>query len=725
MVEVGEVSAQLELELNVEMPLPMRAAGVSDNGVLRKEIVSVRLSEGYPWKSPTFYLRHDFPRALPHLQPGPLDHPPRPCLVDGSPDEYFCQFGLVEAGIFHLIHQMVVWLQRAAVGALIDKKQGWEPTLRRNLSNAVVLNAEFARNLVDRNGGFKFLRACFFRSGHDSDTLAGSATALISSSTETTPLKRDDATLFTSRTLPSSAVGNTIVALVWAGKKPDGSDRIIDQYVPETVGNLEDLTKRAYELGCRAQIDAVISSLERSFEGCTLLPPVPVGVVICIQRPIHLIGSDSNIEILPYIIEIRGTSKRQTLFAKGASEPVAPAGHLHDTNPDLLRMVSGAPILPPVAMLGAGSVGSKIALHLAKAGAEIISVSDRAYLSPHNFARHGLVRAPLAGNKARELTAELALLGQRTIGEDIDLSRLRSAEVSRRIIPETATIALNTTASLVVREAVVSADIGARVMEAALFGRGHGAMLLVEGSDRNPNLSDLAAELYTTRDGYTRALLTAPAVGLSEVQIGQGCSSLTMPMTDSRLSAMSGGLAEQIMAVAPELPMEGQLHVATTSPESSETVWTQSVVLPFLVIPIEGTGGWTFRISARVLEKICSDMAHYSSVETGGVLIGLASARLKSVTVVDTLAAPSDSTRSASLFVLGTEGLKESIQKRHEESGKTLFDVGTWHSHLGNFGPSETDWTTARDLAGQRPPPSALLIATPDRYYGLSVSSLG
>jgi hypothetical protein len=725
LVELSELSAQLDLELNVEMPLRMRAAGISDNGVLRKETVSVRLSEGYPWKSPTFYLRSDFPRALPHLQPGPLDQPPRPCLVDGSPDEYFCQFGLVEAGIFHLIHQMVVWLQRAAVGALIDKKQGWEPTLRRNLSNAVVLNAEFTRKLVDRNGGFKFLRARFFRSGNDSDTLAGSATALISSSIHTTPLKKEDTTLFTSSTRPSGAVGNTIVALVWAGKKPDGSDRIIDQYVPETVGNLEDLIERADELGCRAQIDAVISSLEHSFEGCTLPPPVPIGVVVCIQRPIHLIESDSNIEILPYIIEIRGTSERHSLFAQGTLEPVAPAGHLHDTNPDLLRMVSGAPVLPPVALLGAGSVGSKIALHLAKAGAEIVFVSDRASLYPHNFARHGLVRDPLAGSKARELTAELSLLGQRTISEDIDLSRLRNTEVSRRIIPKAAKVALNTTASLVVREAVVSADIGARVMEAALFGRGYGAMLLVEGHDRNPNLSDLAAELYTIGDSYTRALLTDPAVGLGEVQIGQGCSSLTMPMTDSRLSAMSGGLAEQIMAVAPELLAEGQLHTATTSPDSNETIWTQSVVPPFLVIPIEGTGGWTFRISARVLERIRSEMAHHSSVETGGVLIGLASARLKSVTVVDTLAAPPDSTRSASLFVLGTKGLKENIQKRHEESGKTLFDVGTWHSHLGNFGPSETDWITARDLAGQRPPPSALLIATPNGYYGLSASSLG
>lgn len=54
-------------------------------------------------------------------------------------------------------------------------------------------------------------------------------------------------------------------------------------------------------------------------------------------------------------------------------------------------------------------------------------------------------------------------------------------------------------------------------------------------------------------------------------------------------------------------------------------------------------------------------------------MIGTCSARLRTVTVVDLLPAPPDSRRSASLFVLGTEGLAAAIKARHIESGSTLF----------------------------------------------------
>lgn len=100
-------------------------------------------------------------------------------------------------------------------------------------------------------------------------------------------------------------------------------------------------------------------------------------------------------------------------------------------------------------------------------------------------------------------------------------------------------------------------------------------------------------------------------------------------------------------------------------------------------------------------------------------MIGLTSARLKTVTVVDLLEAPADSRRTPALFVLGTDGLQSAIRNRHEQSGRTLFDVGTWHSHLGDEGPSSTDWKTAADLAVERTPPSILLITTPARFHAL------
>ncbi|TIW50068.1 MAG: hypothetical protein E5V60_35170, partial [Mesorhizobium sp.] len=78
--------------------------------------------------------------------------------------------------------------------------------------------------------------------------------------------------------------------------------------------------------------------------------------------------------------------------------------------PALLRAVSAAPSYPPFSLVGCGSVGSKTALHLARAGAQILAVSDSNELRPHNMARHALVRPPLPWPKAFELSDELALL---------------------------------------------------------------------------------------------------------------------------------------------------------------------------------------------------------------------------------------------------------------------------------------------------------------------------
>jgi hypothetical protein len=365
-----------------------------------------------------------------------------------------------------------------------------------------------------------------------------------------------------------------------------------------------------------------------------------------------------------------------------------------------------------------------MALHLARSGVAIPVVSDRSVLLPHNMARHALARPPLTTVKSEELAQELAHLGQFPKVHKGDLVvDLASVEERKILLPKQAGFAVNTTASLAVREAlsVLSPkEVRPRLAEAALFGRGNGGFLLIEGAAHNPTLCDLIAELYAiVRSDRVRTLLFDPGYGLTEVQIGQGCSTLTMPMTDMRLSAMTAVLTEEFVGVAKGGNGDGQIVVGATADQYLTTTWTHHAVNPFACVDIEGADGWTMRISQRVLNEIRTEVARYSAVETGGVLIGLCSARLRAVTVVDLVPAPPDSIRTATRFVLGTEGLRDAIKSRHAASGNTLFDVGTWHSHLADQGPSSLDRETAKELAAERPPPSALLIATPTRLFGL------
>jgi hypothetical protein len=715
---------RIQLEMNVEMPLDMKADGISSSGVRTCEPVVLKFPAAYPWQSPRFYLREDFPRNFPHLMP--FAATPRPCLVEGDQDEYFLQFGLVEYGIFHLVEQLAIWLRKAAVSDLINSEQGWEPMLRRDFHDVVEIDAHAARDAVNKSGGWVAWQGRFFRRGEPEACLNDSAETWISSKGLQTPLrqKSDDAT-FTSRRLePGVSLGNTVVGVIWPDKNPNGTPRISATYFPESVATLSDLCARAAELGCARGLETFLANVERSFTGMALLAPIPIGIVLCVRRPIHLIDSISDIELLPYVVEIRANKARTSLFAQADDEPVAPAMHYQSLTASLLRTLSGVPMRTGLAILGCGSVGSKLAMHAVRGGQDIVAVSDESLLRPHNLARHALGAEHVSSNKAEALAKELAGFGKAPVVNKGDLSRdLRDPEHLKQIIPKAAGVVINSTASLSVREALMSTAtprLRARLFEAALFGRGRGAFLLADGTGHNPSHCDLIAELYATvDDGRAAELLFDPGGGLAEIQIGQGCGSLTMTMDDARLSAMTASLSQEISSAIDTPIQEGLIVIGTADEDSPSTCWTRFIVPAFETVPIAGSDDWQLRLSRRVADRIRAEARDYSSVETGGVMIGLTSARLKTVTVVDLLEAPADSRRTPTLFILGIDGLQSAIRNRHEQSGRTLFDVGTWHSHLRDEGPSSTDWRTATDLAAERAPPSILLIATPARFHAL------
>lgn len=715
----------VRLDIRVGMPLHYKPDGVSATGVRTVEPVLLTLPADYPWISPLVTLREDFPRGFPHLQPGPATSLPRPCLVEGNQNEFFLQFGLVEYGVYQLVEQIAVWLRKAAVNDLIDLEQGWEPMLRRSLAHAVELDAEAARRSVTREGGFAVWKARFRRLGDfDADPATGALSWLTSDGEKTPLANRKDDVFTVSSITDNFSTGGTVVGLVWPDKLPTGKARVTDRYRPEDVETLGDLRARAEDYGCGRGLESLLGNLERCFAGFTLSAPIPVGLALCVRRPVHLIGSVSDIELLPYVLEIRPTAKRTSLISKGDAESVGAAVHYQSIAPSLLRELAGAPERPSFAVMGCGSVGSKLAVHAARCGQDVVALSDEVNLRPHNLTRHALFGGHVGENKARALAEELRSLGYQPNVHTGNLATdLRNASLRSKIIPSTARAVVNAAASLSVREALVGSTRArdpARYFEVGLFGRGRVAYLLSDGKQHNPSHADLMAELYATLDDIEiLRLMYDPAEGLAEVQIGQGCGSLTMKVDDAQLSMMTAGLSKEISRALDAPTDDGLIVIGLSEADTPATRWLHQVVPPFETVPIEGSDGWVLRIAARTAERIRTEANHYATVETGGVIIGLASARLKTVTVVDLLDAPPDSKRTPALFVLGTQGLHAEIARRHEASGGTLFDVGTWHSHLQDEGPSPLDWSTAAALAAERAPPAVLLIASPKRFYAL------
>ncbi|TPN81042.1 hypothetical protein FJ987_25845 [Mesorhizobium sp. CU2] len=718
LASVTEVEARIALNLDVNMPFVFRTRGQSPNGVRKVERVEVLLSSDYPRRSPRFYLRDDFPRDLPHLTPGSIRRPPVPCLIDGSLDEFFNQHGMLELGVAFIIEQMCVWLVKAAQGTLMSAQQGWEPPLRGQLPDWMVFDTSYVRSQVSKGTGSVVLSTRFL-AGRSGVFGAGKDVWLEPDNELSALVGNFKAFPFNSRVHESGfTIGTTVTGVFWPDEKTVNAN-----FLPDTVENLDELSARAKECGVEASFDTFLQRLATRWRGRNTAFLGPVGVVLCVRRPFRMMDRDSSIELIPYAFEIAALPGRRSLFEGPAGKAVVPLRPLEKPTPSLLREVSGAPNLAPVAIVGCGSVGSKTTLHLARAGAKVTALSDARLLQPHNMARHALVRDGIGQGKAQELVDELKPLGLTpTIFDGDVVDGIRDPDQLKVIAPPDTKVLLNTTASLLVRSALSSIsydDLSVRIGEIALFGRGEGAFVLWEGPARNPSLDDLVVHLYADVTPRERTLLFDPEFGLSNIQIGEGCGTLTMPMTDARLSAMTGLAVEQVMRLMSSTVENGELLVFNRDAEGVSTTVRRVIVPPFVEVGVEKLG-WHLRLSPSAKAKIRADIAAYPGVETGGVLIGTCCSRTQTITVVDVIDAPEDSTRSPTLFVLGTQGLHDKILDRNRESGGALLDVGTWHSHLAEQGPSALDWKTAADLAQVRPPPSVLLIATPSQFLAIA-----
>ncbi len=130
-----------------------------------------------------------------------------------------------------------------------------------------------------------------------------------------------------------------------------------------------------------------MKQLRTKLDRRTIEPALPITVILIARRPFNLIGHTSPLEICPYVIEFRSVDD-----LKPTSEAVVRlAGHRDSISTDVLRRTShGHPedAWLSWSMIGCGSLGSKIAMHLTRSGRAPVTVIDNDTIEPHNYARH-------------------------------------------------------------------------------------------------------------------------------------------------------------------------------------------------------------------------------------------------------------------------------------------------------------------------------------------------
>lgn len=709
LIRVGEpkasgASTQIEVDVAVQLPSRSRRNGVSETGVCAVETCVLVFDSDWPLSAPNPFLRADFPLNLPHINPHRAGELVSPCLFEGSLVELLHRFGLDA-----IVDQLIDWLHKAAAGTLLDLEQGWEPTRRDSCPSTVVFSAEKVVAAAPADGTILVVPAGYL-------TIDGGLYAIINAelTAQIDPVFDQDVH---NDKLGKWGNGHTAVFIARA-PMASGHPHVVGRYQPETVVDLVTLLDRAAELGIDRE--ALAQSLD-SYYGRSILDRrqdsrgwmhgLYAIVILTVQRPASLVGSPGrSVEVLPYVV--RYELNAQSLLERNAT--VHPAFHAHALSPELLARTSGIPSVAtsqPLVMLGCGSVGSKIAMQLGRAGFGSMTFVDNESMSPHNAARHALIErtSVLAPQRKSALmkAAFESLSHLQSQAFDIDaVALLVDPAQFAAIVPQHAAIIVDATASLQVLAAETQSaalnQFPARLARIAMYGQGRCVAVLLEGLGRAGRVDDLTAFLFECCrfEPELRASIAGDTSEPTRIFVGDNCRSLTMPMSDavvSRSASLAGLQLERWLVDG--IPNEATLCTGTSDAEGIGMVWTRVSLGSTTVLKVADDGGWNIRILHPLAQAIHADVLHWGPLETGGALVGRISFENRTITIAGLVDAPPDSVREAARFVLGTNGLVQSLRAANAASLGYLAFIGTWHSHPNGGTHSGIDRNTLRGIA--------------------------
>jgi len=663
----GGKAAAVAASVSVGLPSLFLAKGVTDKGVRACEPVSFVFTDAFPLRAPSILLRDDFPRGFPHINPNRQEV--IPCIYDGELSELLQQSEWMNG----ILNQLVDWLERAASDSLMDYSQGWEPMRNDDFAGIIAYDLEEATEKLK-----------------DSSRLTR----------DMTYEERDGFIMAGSLCDRKRAAPATLLVCVPDDRKATAN------YVPNPVtdlGNLYDYAEEAGVVGLRRLVEEQ-DSIKRSED--------KIFVALAIPRPCKVIGSNTHLEFLHFAVNKprrKGNKKRVV-----SNAPARMLSHISTVSPELLRRLSGTKANPyekrPIALIGCGSLGSKIGMSLARHGNEPFVCIDNDLFLPHNNARHALTAKSLLG-KAEFLSLHMsAASGVRHNARHV--SALRTSYSDCRMV-------IDASASMSVRSSLMSQDRLPPVVSTGMYDSGTCGILMIESRKRTANLCDLWAHLY--RQGLSTEWLQRVLFGQQKgrVAIGQSCSSYTLVVSDAQVSLVAASCSLRIQDVLENgFPDDGEITLLRSSGVglSAQTLQVPSS----LSVPPLVAKPWEIRLSTEVRDRMRMQSQAKGRNETGGVLLGTVFLAAKTVVVTDVLPPPPDSIETATLFVLGTEGLEPQIKRVERQTHGKVTYLGTWHSHPRGGGASGTDCRTAEKLLFVRNyEPTVCMIWTPDGVFAV------
>jgi hypothetical protein len=684
--------------ITAELPVERPSRGTPSGADIRhwEALLFLFHEHRYPLDVPSTRAdRKDFPTDLPHLNPVSKGQPQSLCLHRGSLNDWFAE---------HTLHELVdrarKWLRDAVNGTLIGEKDRFEVTRLDRFLGLMIYPYDDYLNTIQEKPTTPWT-PILLELLSKQDFVVGDVLAFnhrIFSNVDHLETARDLCIELNAVRKETQQNKWLLGMLLWPSL--ESVHRCYFGILPSNYGELVAL---ANEIG----IDLERQTQEFLARGAAILKGIPI--LLAVRRPSPLIGKETNIEILNFIVlhnEGPSIAPDSQVWMLSQVEPMTPASARR------LSRRGDDPVEPRTMILGTGALGSKIALHRGRGGDDAMTLVDTDTLSPHNLVRHALLKESLGKNKANALRE---VIGNLFHGGP-DRSQVKVLEQDALDVLDEAPngplsehgLLLDCTASQRVLRAIVQADLpeNCRVVRAEIGDLGRLGFWTAEGPNRSPRLDDLQHVLFAEalndemvsrwlqEHREQREVLVGPA--LEEISLGVSCSTTTLRLADEVISYHAAAISLGIR----ELPEAGEIGIISWTAEGGQPGAIKRLTVSKTVVSQpEEAPEWQVRFLGPAADAMRLHFLKAGHAETGGVLFGRIDSKRKIVFVTNASSPPSDSVGRSFIFRRGIRGLWERTSQAHEASGQLIDYVGEWHTHPRGPGAlSSLDWQTVHEL---------------------------
>lgn len=633
--------------------------------VRSEEPVYVEFFSDYPDRVPRVFIgRNDFD----------FDHTPhiyiekdgmRPiCLFRGNGDEWFANMEIED-----FIKHLRSWYEDLASGVNIEDGGEFEPLRLEGYTATMSYDYERLSDEIDK-----------------ADELSEEKFLVIYQRLEKKLIRLTGDNLWLLK-MPGLGKKDVILGAVCHDSSKKSCDRY-DVVLPRTFLELQEYANKH-----GVEIDAAVNDILSKIDGDTSC----FIIILAIRRSKKLIGVNSYYQFVNFeIVRDKDTDGQYVLTPSSKVQ-----FHRHESpfTTKKAHEISklNTEITPSLIIAGCGALGSKIAMHLVRAGINNILFSDPDTMSEHNLSRHVLFYDSVLKNKAYEMESVTNLMyyheqSKAEASHKIIKSILEDADVISKRKPD---YLLDFTASKVVHNQLVNIEKRPTAISAAIFDNGKFGLLLCEGNGGGVRLDDLMVTVFAQykTDPFVsdylmreKGLSNEPA---SLLNVGLGCNSETFILADDVISLYAASMSITIKNIFAGNHADGGCWMYMTDTDGCLKV--QKIEVPQFYCYDMDT--WKVRISDQVVNNIVDQAEEAGINETGGYLLGQCNLKTNTIHVMDTIGAPDDTIHRGDYLVLGKAGIRKKLSQIERRSGATFGYVGEWHSHPnGPCGFSATDF---------------------------------